>query len=168
VALNPRPSQASVAELIHCYANGSVSRRALLQKLATLGISAPLAGMIAARPQVVAGQATPSGGTPQGELTIVLPRSLESLDPHGAHSVEEATAVILSMVLDTLVARDPATGDLLPSLATSWEATSDTSWQFTLREGVTFHDGSAFTSEDVKASLERVLELEGPLAPLWA
>jgi len=89
------------------------------------------------------------------------------MDPHGPHSVEESTAVILSMVLDTLVTRDPATGELMPSLATSWEATSDTSWQFSLREGVTYHDGSAFTSEDVKASLERVLELEGPLAPLW-
>src|SRR5690606_5096957 len=105
---------------------------------------------------------------PTGELTVVLPRSLESLDPHGAVAVEESTAVVLSMVLDTLVTRDPETGDLVPSLATSWEAASETSWQFNLREGVTYHDGSEFRSEDVKASLERVLELEGPLAPLWA
>lgn len=163
-----RTSQDSIPELIHGYANGSVSRRSLLQRLMALGISAPLAGMIAARPQAVAGQATPVDEAPAGELTVVLPRSLESFDPHGAHSVEEATAVVLSMMLDTLVIRDPATGELLPSLATSWEATSDTAWQFSLREGVTFHDGSDFTSEDVKASLERVLELEGPLAPLWA
>lgn len=163
-----RSSQESVTELIHGYTNGSVTRRSLLQKLMVLGMTAPLATLIAARPQVVAAQATPSGEPPAGELTIVLPRSLESLDPHGAHSVEEATAVVLSMVLDTLVTRDPDTGELLPSLATSWEATDDTTWQFSLREGVMFHDGSEFTSEDVKASLERVLEQEGPLAPLWA
>jgi len=165
--LGSRSSQDSVASLIRGYMSGSVSRRTLLRRLSALGIGAPLATMIAARPYVVAAQATPSDLEPAGELTIVLPRSLESLDPHGAHSVEEATAVVLSMVLDTLIKRDPGTGDLIPGLATSWEATSDTAWQFTLREGVTFHDGSEFTSEDVKASLERVLELEGPLAPLW-
>jgi peptide/nickel transport system substrate-binding protein len=162
-----RSSCESVASVVAAYANGSVSRRSLLKKLTALGISAPLAGLIATRPQMVVAQATPADEPPSGELTIVLPRSLESLDPHGAHSVEEATAVVLSMILDTLVTRDPATGELQPGLATSWEATGDTSWEFTLREGVTFHDGSEFTSEDVKASLERVLELEGPLAPLW-
>lgn len=162
-----RSSQDTVATLVRGYMHGSVSRRTLLRRLSALGIGAPLATMIATRPHMAAAQATPSDVTPAGELTIVLPRSLESLDPHGAHSVEEATAVVLSMVLDTLVKRDPESGDLVPGLATSWEPTSETSWQFTLREGVTFHDGSEFTSEDVKASLERVLELEGPLAPLW-
>jgi peptide/nickel transport system substrate-binding protein len=163
-----RPTLESVTDLLHDHATGAISRRNLLQSLGMIGITAPLASMIAARPDIVAAQATPSTRESSGELTIVLPRSLESLDPHGAHSVEEATAVILSMVLDTLVARDPETGDLIPSLATSWEATDDLTWEFKLRDGVTFHDGSEFTSEDVKASLERVLELEGPLAPLWA
>lgn len=158
----------SIHSLIEQYETGSVSRRSLLQKLAVLGISAPLASLIAAQPNAVAGQATTSEQAPTGELVIVLPRSLVALDPHGAQSVEEATAVVSSMVLDTLVARDRATGELVPSLATSWEAVNDTTWQFTLREGVKFHNGSDFTSEDVKASLERVLELEGPLAPLWA
>ena len=162
-----RSSRESVASLVQRYANGSASRRSLLQKLTALGIGAPLAAMIAARPQVAVAQGTPSGEPPAGELTVVLPRSLESLDPHGAHSVEEATAVVLSMVLDTLVTRDVGTGELRPGLATSWEATDETTWTFTLREGMTYHDGSEFTAEDVKASLERVLELEGPLAPLW-
>lgn len=163
-----RSSRATVAELVDGYTAGTLSRRSLLEGLMALGLTAPLATMIAARPEIVRAQATPAGEAPSGELTIVLPRSLESLDPHGAHSVEEATAVVLSMVLDTLVARDPDSGELLPSLATEWEAIDDRTWQFTLREGVMLHDGSEFTSEDVKASLERVLELEGPLAPLWA
>lgn len=162
-----RTSAASIDELIDGYRHGALSRRTLIQRLTAFGVTAPLAGLIAARPEAVSAQSTPSAGSPSGELVVVLPRSLVALDPHGAQSVEEATAVVSSHVLDTLIGRDPATGELVPRLATSWEAVDETTWTFKLREGVTFHDGSEFTSADVKASLERVLELEGPLAPLW-
>ncbi|MDY0288057.1 MAG: ABC transporter substrate-binding protein [Sphaerochaeta sp.] len=47
------------------------------------------------------------------------------------------------------------TGELDPVLATEWSTTDGRKWTFKLRQGVTFHDGSAFTSEDVKFTLER-------------
>jgi peptide/nickel transport system substrate-binding protein len=158
----------SLAELLGWYRAGGVSRRAFLRGAMALGATAPLAGLLAARPEVAVAQSTPSTGTPSGALTVVLPRSLVALDPHGAQSVEETTAVVSSHLHDTLVVRDPATGELVPRLALSWEPTDATTWTFTLRDGVRFHDGSAFTAADVKASLERVIALEGPLAPLWA
>jgi peptide/nickel transport system substrate-binding protein len=49
------------------------------------------------------------------------------------------------------------TGDLAepePMLATEWEQVDETTWEFNLRDDVTFHDGSDFTAEDVKASVE--------------
>lgn len=46
---------------------------------------------------------------------------------------------------------------LTPMLATSWEFIEPNTWRFHLREGVTFHDGSAFTAEDVKYSIDRVV-----------
>lgn len=145
---------------------GKLSRRRFVRGAVALGLSAQAATLLANGTAAV--QSTPSSGTPSGELTVVLPRSLVALDPHGAQSVEEATAVVSSHVFDTLVVRDPVTGELGPRLATSWQAENPTTWLFRLREGVTFHDGADFTSADVKASLERVRALEGPLAPLWA
>jgi peptide/nickel transport system substrate-binding protein len=59
-------------------------------------------------------------------------------------------------VYDYLV--DFPTGDLTsdpePQLATDWRQIDDTTWEFDLRDDVTFHDGQSFTAEDVKASVE--------------
>lgn len=64
---------------------------------------------------------------------------------------------VLLQTYDTLVARDNS-GAFVPGLAERWEPTSDTSWRFHLRRGVTFHDGSPFTAADVKFTLGRVLD----------
>ncbi len=47
-------------------------------------------------------------------------------------------------------------GRLVPDLATSWTSDGGTRWRFALRQGVTFHDGTPFTAEDVVYSLKRV------------
>jgi peptide/nickel transport system substrate-binding protein len=156
-----------VRELVEQYETGGLSRRSFLKAVTALGLSAPFASFLATK-GAAAIQATPSTLTPSGTLTVVMPRSLVALDPHGAQSVEEATAVISSSIFGTLVARDPETKELIPQLAVSWDAIDDTTWEFKLREGVKFTDGSPFTSADVKHSLERVQTLKGPLAPLWS
>ncbi|WP_341702986.1 ABC transporter substrate-binding protein [Ferrovibrio sp.] len=43
----------------------------------------------------------------------------------------------------------------VPALATSWKAVNDTTWEFKLRQGVKFHDGSPFTADDVVFSVKR-------------
>ncbi len=63
-----------------------------------------------------------------------------------------------SEILDTLVKLD-FDMKLVPGLATSWERVSPNVWRFQLRDGVTFHDGSAFDAEAAKFSLERVIAL---------
>src|SRR5918911_5347247 len=86
-------------------------------------------------------------------LTIGVRAGPESIDPHYTATGTHAEA--LKHVFDTLV----WSGDKLqlePGLATAWKVIDPTTWEFKLREGVKFHDGSDFTADDVKASIERI------------
>ena len=60
-----------------------------------------------------------------------------------------------SSIYDYLIELDHETGELVPSLATSWSSDDGKVWKVKLREGVVFHDGSDFTAEDVKFTIER-------------
>src|SRR6201991_204245 len=92
-------------------------------------------------------------------LTIGVRGGPDSIDPHftatGTH------AETLKHVFDTLV----WSGDGLeiePRLAESWKAVDPTTWEFRLRRGVKFHDGSDLTAEDVKFSIARMQTPMGP------
>src|SRR4051812_34299083 len=61
-------------------------------------------------------------------------------------------------IFEALILKDE-NNTLLPGLATEWRLLDNLHWEFKLRHGVTFHDGSPFTAEDVKFSYERVRNL---------
>jgi peptide/nickel transport system substrate-binding protein len=87
--------------------------------------------------------------------SLKLARSGDSLtmDPHAQN--EGPTHNVSHQIYEPLVRRH-ISGSLIPTLATSWSITSDpTVWEFKLRAGVKFHDGSAFTADDVIFSLTR-------------
>lgn len=82
-----------------------------------------------------------------------------TLDPHAFNT--GTNFVLLHQIYETLVNRS-ADGQLQPLLATEWKLTSDpTVWEFKLRPGVKFHDGSPLTAQDVVFSLNRA---KGPNA----
>ena len=92
-------------------------------------------------------------------LTLGVRAGPDSIDPHFTATGTQAEA--LKHVFDTLV----WSGDQLqlePGLAESWRSVDATTWEFKLRAGVTFHDGSPFTAEDVAASIRRMQALSGP------
>jgi peptide/nickel transport system substrate-binding protein len=64
--------------------------------------------------------------------------------------------IIGQHVWDTLIFRDPATGEYKPNLATSWEWIDDRTLELDLREDVTFHNGDAFSADDVVYTLNFV------------
>ncbi len=99
----------------------------------------------------------PDGDPPAatgGILRAAIGGDPDQLDPHTTTSSFAFT--ILENVYDTLV----QPGDdltLEPALAESWDVSDDQlTWTFALRDGVSFHDGSALTAEDVIASYERI------------
>ncbi len=84
-----------------------------------------------------------------------------SLDP--SDEMDDATFAITGQVFDTLVDYEPATAVLTSSLALSWSS-NDTFdvWEFALRPGVTFHDGTPFNADAVLVNFERLWDAEHP------
>jgi len=77
----------------------------------------------------------------------------QTMDPHAVNSAP--VLGFLNNVYEGLVRRGKDMS-IEPALATAWEPIGDgEGWRFTLRQGVTFHDGSAFTAEDVLFSYNR-------------
>ncbi|MBL8697200.1 MAG: ABC transporter substrate-binding protein [Alphaproteobacteria bacterium] len=87
------------------------------------------------------------------ELTIGLSGNVTSADPH-FHNLSPNSNVA-AHVYDRLVHQD-ARQRIGPGLAVSWKPIDDLTWEFKLRTGVRFHDGSEFSAEDVVATLKRV------------
>ena len=92
---------------------------------------------------------------PADAKTLRWARSIDttSLDPHAANT--GPNLLIAHHLYEPLIVRQ-FDGKMVPALATSWTLTRDPLvWEFKLRPGVTFHDGSPLSAEDVLFSLER-------------
>ncbi|MFK7860950.1 MAG: ABC transporter substrate-binding protein [Granulosicoccus sp.] len=87
------------------------------------------------------------------DITIDLAGEPSSLDPHMQWNPD--SYYVYRNIFDNLVTRNNA-GDIVPQIATEWEQLSDTELSLTIREGVTFHDGSPLTAEDVVYSVKRI------------
>lgn len=91
------------------------------------------------------------------EIVIALGSEPTSLDPHLVDDGGERA--INDNIYEALLARTPD-GELVPSLAADLpEMIDDSTWQFTLNEGVTFHNGDPFNAESVVATVERMIRL---------
>ena len=89
-----------------------------------------------------------------GTLHVGFSEALSSLDPIDAVQDDSfARRSVTSLIFDTLVTID-SSGRMQPSLAESWQETSgNRRWQFRLRRGIKFHDGTPLTAQSVAASL---------------
>jgi peptide/nickel transport system substrate-binding protein len=115
--------------------------------------------------KVVTPTPDPSGIKRGGTMVGAISADPEGFDPHitSAHSSFE----ILENVYDTLVTVDESL-NMVPSLAESWEISDDNvTWTFTLRQGVTFHNGRPLTAEDVVYSYERIMNPDTGSGVAW-
>lgn len=86
------------------------------------------------------------------ELRVGLALEPTSIDPH-YHNLTPNNAFARN-IFDGLINPDEKQR-LKPGLAVSWKSVNDTTWEFKLRKGVKFHDGTAFTADDVIFTTER-------------
>jgi len=99
------------------------------------------------------------------QIAIGLGGDVTSMDPH-YHNLTPNNN-IAQHVYGYLVQRNEKE-QLEPSLATQWKAIAPTTWEFTLRKGVKFHDGSDFTAADVVASINRIPKVPNSPSPFTA
>ncbi|WP_223424949.1 ABC transporter substrate-binding protein [Tateyamaria pelophila] len=99
--------------------------------------------------------------TPENVLIVGQIAEPQALDPAAVTAVNDFR--ILMNIYDGLVRYKDGTLEPEPALATDWTISEDgTVYTFTLREGVTFHDGSAFDAEAVKFNFDRMLDEAHP------
>lgn len=88
-------------------------------------------------------------------LVIGVHQEATTLDP--ANHRDRVTETIIRNMYDGLLTRTTDM-ELVPELAESWEQASGTEWIFYLQKGVKWHDGEAFTAEDVKFTIDRLVK----------
>ena len=109
---------------------------------------------------------TSTSTTAAQDLTVAGPVPLVDLDPLGANALEDPTQELDQHIFDAVVVRD--NGNIEPHLATSWTNPTPDTWDFTIRSGVKFTNGTPLTAADIKWSLQELIKENGPLAPLWS
>lgn len=123
-------------------AAGKLSRRQLIARGAALGLSASAIGVAlrGSTDRVIAQEAAP-----EGKIVISLAAEPSTLENWNAYSLDAHP--VLRNIFEALLNRDPQTNELIGELASAWEQTDDKTLRFTIREGVTFHDGTPFTAQ---------------------
>ncbi len=109
-------------------------------------------GWAKALPGMAFGAALAAGSASAQTLTMAVGAPVTSLDPH-YHQLSPNNAVA-DMIYGRLVEVDERSR-LVPGLAAEWRAVEPTVWEFKLRPNTRFHNGNAFTAEDVAFTLER-------------
>ena len=128
--------------------------------------SLPLATLIAitgcapaAAPQSGGSAATSPAVTVEQKAVFGIGNITEQFDPYVAVGLNGRRYDLY----DCLVLPDQK-GDPQPAIATAWKIVDDTTWEFTIRTGMKFHDGSALSADDVKFSLDRAINPDLKLA----
>lgn len=133
-----------------------LSRRSFLGLTAAAGTTALLAACSPSGPATTTTTTAPAKPTgPTGKIVAVQANDVTTLDPNNDTIIHHRNVAL--SVFDTLVDRDPQM-KLRPSLATSWDLVDSNTWRFKLRQNVAFHDGSPFIADDVKYTIDWILD----------
>jgi peptide/nickel transport system substrate-binding protein len=141
------------------FVSGHITRREFLRRGSIVGLSVPMLGAIV----TACGGANSSGGSSAasagGTAKPGATLKIAGVVPTGAINplsiADEGGLTMMQQTGETLVFNNPKTNVLEPVLATSWKSNdSGDVWTFTLRDGVTFSDGTPMTADDVVYSFQ--------------
>jgi peptide/nickel transport system substrate-binding protein len=124
----------------------------------------------AADVQAMQGEAPAATGTGEEKvLRFALPGLPPVPDPHV--NTDWNHMIVHETMFEPLINLELNNGrlELAPALAESWQQVDDTTWEFKLRQGVSFHNGEPFNADSVVYSINRILNPpEGELrSPVW-
>jgi peptide/nickel transport system substrate-binding protein len=143
-----------------------LDRRGFLANAARLGLAAPIAASLA-NLATREGAAAPSLALQDAGKTLIvaIPQSTVQLDPAVAGSNGYGDILpVWDNVTEGLTRFKPGSVEIEPALAESWEVSEDgLQYVFTIREGVTFHDGTPLDAKAVEFNFQRQLDEENPL-----
>ena len=174
-------SLGDINDIIQARIDGGISRRQLMHRAAQIGIAAPVVGIMLhatsdmargadslgrertlarfddATTLPVTGPSAPTGTPKQGGTLVAS--TIEEPDTLNPWSTQLVTGSdVLTGIFDGLMRYD-SNESLIPGLAESFEISADgLTYTFKLRQGVTYHDGSPFTSADVNASFTAIMD----------
>jgi ABC-type transport system substrate-binding protein len=96
---------------------------------------------------------------PGGEMVVTYKDDVSTLDPAIGYDWQNWS--MIKSLFDGLMDYKPGTTELMPDLAESYEISEDgKTFTFTLRDGVTFHNGRALSAADIRYSIERAVNPE--------
>lgn len=164
-------AEEDVDHLTRLFTGGRLSRRQLIQRLGLLGLGMPAISAVLAA--CGSGGGAGGGGGQSASDRIVVGMNQE---PTSTDIVGQATAAIGNILRDNVfegLVRLQPDGTIVPQLARSWDLSADsTQYTFHLVTNARWHDGTPFTSADVKYSWERAMDPSAtppnPYGAYWA
>src|SRR3954462_3182220 len=104
---------------------------------------------------ILVAASTTAARAAQDRFVVDLASEPSTLDPHVQWNPD--SYFVYRNIFDNLVTRDD-NGAIVPEIAIAWRQPSDTTLEFDIRPGVSFHDGSKLTAEDVAFSIKRIID----------
>ena len=101
---------------------------------------------------ILATLATTSAFAARDSMNVAAYTKFHTMEPYQTSARQMIQMGYL--MWDPLVLREPATGKVIPHVATSWKQVDDLTWEFKIRDDVTFHNVNKLTSESVRYTIE--------------
>ena len=156
-------------DVVEAFVAGRLSRREFIQRATVLGLSTGAIGLVLAACSSASPSASGAAGGVTGGTIRIASQKPVSVDPVAMQDL--GGYGITAQSFEFLCTLNSKGTDIAPGLALKWTPNADgTVWTFDLRQNVKWHDGTAFTADDVVATMERLVKagnsgLKGVLPP---